>query len=113
MAETPKAPDPARFKKVIHHGICDGRQAKEPWHSSAQASQLATRKQTEPSASGRQIWWCVPDAPSPTTKAAKVVRLNHSVPASWMRLAHQSIRRCCTVKSERKPRRDVPSTADA
>ena len=96
---------------MIHHGICDGRQAKRPWHSSAQASQLATRKHTEPSASGRQIWWWAPDAPSPTTKAAKVVRLNQSVPANWMRLAHQSMRWCCTRNSERNPRRDAPSTA--
>ena len=51
----PKATEPARFSAVIHHEIREGRQANGPSHSSAQANQLATRKQMEPSASGRQI----------------------------------------------------------
>ena len=41
------------------------------------------------------------DAPSPTTSALKVVRLNHSVPANWMMAAHQSIRWCWTLRSDR------------
>ena len=55
MADTPKAMEPTRFSAVICQEMRDGRQAKGPWHSSAQASQLETRKQMEPSASGRQI----------------------------------------------------------
>ena len=38
----------------------------------------------EPSASGRQIGWCSGEAPSPTSSALRVVRLNHTVPISWM-----------------------------
>ena len=59
----------------------------------------------EPNASGRQIGWCFDDAPSPTTSALRVVRLNHNVPNSWMAAAHQSIRRCWIRSSDRKPLR--------
>src|SRR5271157_246630 len=109
MAEAPKATEPARFKKVIRHEMEDGRQANGPWHSSAQDSQLETRKHTDPRASGRQTGWWFDDAPSPTTSALRVVRLNHSVPANWMIAAHQSIRWCCTLKSARTPPRCVRS----
>ena len=58
MAETPNATEPARFNKVIHHEVDDGRQANGPWHSSAHDNQLETRKQTDPRASGRHTgWW--------------------------------------------------------
>ena len=56
---------------MIHQEMCDGRQAKGPWHSSAQASQLATRKHTEPSASGRQTGWWFADAPEPDDERAR------------------------------------------
>ena len=76
----------------------------DPWHSSAQASQLATRKQMEPSASGRQIGWWSGERPNPTSRALRVVRLNHRVPISWMPAAHQSMRRCRIRSSERRAR---------
>src|SRR4029077_12002349 len=56
MAEKPNAPAPARFTPVIHQASDLGRQAAQPWHTSNQASALATRKQTEPKTSGRQTW---------------------------------------------------------
>ena len=54
MAENPNATDPARFTPVIHQASDLGRQAVQPWHTSNQASALATRKQTEPRMSRRQ-----------------------------------------------------------
>ena len=53
IADTPKAIDPARLASVIHHDHYLGRQAAQPWQASYQASTLDTRKQTEPTASGR------------------------------------------------------------
>ena len=90
----------------------DGRQAKGPWHSSAQASQLETRKQMEPSASGRQTGWWLGDAPSPTSSALSVVRLNHTVPISWMPAAHQSMRRCRIRSNEPRPLRCGSTRSD-
>ena len=52
-ADTPKATDPIRLAKVIHHDHDRGRQPAQPWQTSNQASALATRKQIEPTASGR------------------------------------------------------------
>src|SRR5580692_1345832 len=112
MADTPKATEPARFSAVICHEICDGRQAKGPWHSSAQASQLDTRKHTEPRASGRHTGWWADDAPNPTSSALNVVRLNHSVPISWIPAAHQSIRRCRMRSNDPIPSRCGAATAD-
>ena len=45
-------PDLAR---VIHHARLRGDQASHPWHTSNHASPLATRKHTEPKASGLQM----------------------------------------------------------
>src|ERR1700684_2385110 len=105
MADTPKATEPSRLSMVIHHEMAAGRHAKGPWHSSTHASQLETRKQMEPSASGRQIGWWAGDAPSPTRSALKVVRLNHTVPISWMPAAHQSMRRWRIRSNEARPLR--------
>ncbi len=88
-----------------------GRQANGPWHSSTQASQLETRKQMEPSASGRHTGWWRDDAPSPTRRALSVVRLNHSVPSNWMLAAHQSIRWCRIRRSDPAPLRCGSTTA--
>ena len=52
-----KATEPTKLSNVIRQDRSRGRQAKDPWHSSAQASRLDTRKHTEPDASGRQTGW--------------------------------------------------------
>src|SRR5580704_11997723 len=71
MADTPKAIEPTRLSRVIHQEM----------------------------SSGRQMGWCEVEAPSPTTRALKVVRLNQSVPTNCTKEAHQSMRLCCTSKS--------------
>ncbi len=54
-ADPMKAIDPTRLSSVIHHASLWGDQASQPWHTSNHARLLATRKHTEPMASGLQM----------------------------------------------------------
>ena len=92
-AEMPKATDPTRLRALIHHPMRRGRKAHGPWHTSAHASQLATRKQIEPRASGRHTAWSTAVGPaSPTERAWPVLTLKYTVPTSCTAVAHQSMR---------------------
>ena len=85
--------NPARFNAVIHHRNAtrlpgEGRRSS---HSSARPT--SSTKQMEPRASGRQIEMVVGrGAQADQEQALSVVRLNHSVPMSWIAAAHQSPR---------------------
>jgi len=76
---------------VIHQASDLGRQAAQPWHASNQASALATRKQTEPRASGRQTWCRACAEPVAAQMATKVLTLNSIVPIDCTPVASQSI----------------------
>src|SRR5262245_8430528 len=89
----PKAIDPSRLVSAIHQDHDRGRQAAQPWQASYQARRLETRKQTEPTASGRQMCWFASSADRLATIANPVLTLKYSVPASWTAVAHQSSRR--------------------
>jgi hypothetical protein len=69
-----------------------GRQAAQPWQASYQDSALKTRKQDEPTASGRHTCWCAVIADRSAAMATPVLTLEYSVLASWTAVAHQSIR---------------------
>ncbi len=114
MAENPNATDPARFTPVIHQPSDLGRQAVQPWHTSNQASALATRKQTEPKTSGRQTWCRACAVPTVAKMAAKVLTLNSRVPTSCTAVACQSIwpgRNTKTFRRAVPGRRGAASTA--
>src|SRR5664280_783407 len=89
-AETPKATDPTRLSRVIHHDRLWGDHADHPWHTSNQASPLAVRKHPEPRASGRHTWWLAARWLRWAWTATPVLTLKKRVPTSWMPLAHQS-----------------------
>ena len=77
---------------MIHQDNDRGRQAAQPWQASHQASALATRKATEPKASGRQTCRCAAWADRSETIATPVLTLKNRVPANCTAVAHQSIR---------------------
>jgi len=99
---------------VIHQASDLGRQAVQPWHTSNQASALATRKQTDPKTSGRQTWCRACAVPTAAKMAANVLTLNSRVPTSCMAVACQSIWPGRNTKTFRRPapgRRGAASTA--
>ncbi len=91
-ADTPNATDPARFSAAMRHDTLRAFQDHQPWLTSNQASPLATRKHTEPAASGTYTRRCACVALRVVSMAARVVTLKKTVPTSCTRLALQSIR---------------------
>ena len=56
-AETPNATEPIRLASGIHHDRLLGCHEPHPCDTSNQAKALATRKHTDPTASGRHTCW--------------------------------------------------------
>ena len=74
-AETPNATEPKMFSIAIQpESVNTGRNSR-PWLTSAQASALATRKQIEPTASGRHTARLICAAFSAVTSANPVLML--------------------------------------
>ena len=87
---------------MIHQDHDRGCQATQPWQTSNQARALATRKQTEPTASGRHTCRCAAYAVRSAPIATPVLRLKYTVPASWIAVACQWIRRGWKTKNRRR-----------
>src|SRR5450631_2207324 len=104
--------DPVRLASVIHQAHSLGRQPTQPWQTSNQARVLATRKQIEPKASGRQTCWFAACAVRFSRRALPQLMLKKRVPASCTALAHQSIRRSSKTKNRRwaPPRTGAPAS---
>ena len=92
IAERPKKIEPARLRAAITQPRSSGRHESQPCPASAKASQLATRKQIEPSASGRQESRFAEESSRLSSIARKVLMLKKTVPTSWIEVASQSIR---------------------
>ncbi len=86
MAETPNATEPTRLRKVIRtktgHRVATRRGPSSHSPSATRANFRDQEADRSLKASGLQTGWCAPDAPSPTTRALKVVRLNQRVPTN-------------------------------
>src|SRR5436190_22991428 len=80
------------FSAAIHHERLRGSHERILWPASAYASQLATRKQIDPSASGVHTIRRCCCAVRFCRKAANVVTLKNTVPTSCTAAAHQSTR---------------------
>src|SRR4029079_10353663 len=107
----PKATDPIRLTKVIHHDHSRERQATQAWQTSNHASALATRKQIEPRASGRHTWWLAASDVRFSRRAVPQLTLKKRVPTSCTAVAHQSIRRGWKTKKRRRVAPDVGRAA--
>src|SRR5580765_8358040 len=81
-ADTPKAIEPAMFTAPIHQSRDLGPPSVSARAASIQAIALATRKATDPSASGRHTRSSDVTTARFWRSALPVLQLNHSVPAS-------------------------------
>ena len=82
-------------------------------HTGASASALATRKHTDPSASGAQTRTSCSCTLRVSSSAAHVVTLKKIVPTNWTTAAHQSSRStrgvCLSCRSEAEVKKIDPA----
>ena len=91
-AATPNAIDPTMLSAAIRQTFEPRRQHTHRPQTPMSASSLATRKQTEPNASGAQTRRFVSCASNPRCIPMNVLTLKNSVPANWTSAASRSPR---------------------